>query len=259
MVDGRYEGCNADRSRSTQATPPAEAFEEADDGGRRVDPAAVDAVPRASGIGMAEVVPALTERAPGQRPWVGARAWHRIRNGRSPIMWHSGFTLRLTWWSSAFRTRMNGLRCFHRTPAYSGRRQADPVTTALTPIRRRTLTGSTTRGTTRGHATRQNAAKRSPRRPAPPRPARRDPADIPHRTTPRRTMTSARTMRDKAQAMEGRATEEPGRITRQQADSAPRQDRPDFRKPEAGGREGRARRQTVSTKARGRVTAMITR
>src|SRR5881409_66185 len=58
------------RRRPAHVVHPAEAFEEADDGGGRVDLAAVDSMPGAGGVGVVEVVPALTEGEQGQRPQV---------------------------------------------------------------------------------------------------------------------------------------------------------------------------------------------
>ncbi|GAA2916150.1 hypothetical protein GCM10011428_34610 [Streptomyces violaceus] len=59
------------RSGPAHVVHPAEAFEEADDGGRRVELAAVDAVARAGEVGVVEVVPALAEREQGEGPQVG--------------------------------------------------------------------------------------------------------------------------------------------------------------------------------------------
>ena len=53
------------------AAHPAHALEHPDDRGRRVDLAAVDAVPGTGRVGVVHVVPAFAERQHGQRPQVG--------------------------------------------------------------------------------------------------------------------------------------------------------------------------------------------
>ena len=74
----------AHRGGSAHVGHPAEAFEEADDGDRQADPAAVRTVPGAGRVGVGEGVPALPdgEGADGHR--LVARSWRRMRNGRHP-------------------------------------------------------------------------------------------------------------------------------------------------------------------------------
>ncbi|MFF1320210.1 CsbD family protein [Streptomyces sp. KS_5] len=95
-------------------------------------------------------------------------------------------------------------RFLHRTPARSGTRRAGSHGRRVDTDRCRTLTG----GTMQGHATPEHTAKHSA---FPPRPA---PARTIHRTTARPAMTVSRTIRNQAQTMKGRITEELGRVTR---------------------------------------------